>query len=147
MGPRIVTDWLNTVGVELPDRSSTRPVRLRFDVPLALFTVALVVFGLLMVYSASWDFGYQNRKDPLYYFERQVFWAMLGAVILVAATFFKFQIWTRLALPVMGISVLALVLVLFIGDERHGAIRGLSAGSYQPSELAKLAMVSVSLVV
>jgi cell division protein FtsW len=141
MGTGTITSWLEKLGFQFPDSTGKRPVRLGFDVPLVLITISLVVFGLLMVYSASWDFGYDAKGDPLYYFERQVYWVMLGILVLIGVALVKFTIWTRLALPGLLISIIGLVLVLFVGDERHGAIRGLSAGSYQPSELAKLAMV------
>jgi len=141
MGTGFISDWLKKIGVELPENSSTRPVRLGFDVPLVLISTALVIFGLLMVYSASWDFGYQFKDNPLFYFERQVSWFLLGSVLLVGAMLVRYQIWIRLALPIMLVTIASLLLVLFIGDERHGAVRGFSAGSYQPSEVAKLVMV------
>jgi cell division protein FtsW len=141
MGAGTVSGWLKKIGVELPDNSGKRLLRLEFDVPLVLLTISLVVFGLLMVYSASWDFAYKNQNESLYYFERQVYWLLLGIVALFAGALIKFTFWTRLALPGLVISIVGLILVLLIGDERHGAIRGLSAGSYQPSELAKLAII------
>ena len=141
MGARVMNDWLKKIGLELPESSGKRPVRLGFDVPLVLITVGLVIFGLLMVYSASWDFGYQFKRDPLYYFGRQIFWVVLGIGILLAAALTRFQRLTRLALPFMAISIASLVGVLFLGDERHGAIRGLLGGSFQPSEAAKLVMI------
>jgi len=136
-----MNDWLKKIGLELPESSGKRPVRLGFDVPLVLITVGLVIFGLLMVYSASWDFGYQFKRDPLYYFGRQIFWVVLGIGVLLAAALTRFQRLTRLALPFMAISIASLVGVLFLGDERHGAIRGLLGGSFQPSEAAKLVMI------
>jgi cell division protein FtsW len=141
MGARVMNDWLKKIGIDLPVTTGKRPVRLGFDVPLVLLTTALVIFGLLMVYSASWDFGYQYKRDPLYYFERQIFWVILGIGVLLAGTFIRFQRWTQLALPIMIFSIFGLLAVLALGDERHGAIRGLLGGSYQPSEAAKLVMV------
>lgn len=141
MGHGTVKGWLAKLGFEFPERDGRKPVRLGFDVPLILITISLVVFGLLMVYSASWDFAYKNNGDPLYYFERQVYWVLLGTLVLIGGALIKYSVWTRLALPGLGISIVGLILVLLIGDERHGAIRGLFAGSYQPSELAKLIMV------
>ena len=141
MGAQAVTDWLRKAGLELPESGSKRPVRLGFDVPLVLLATGLVIFGLLMVYSASWDFGYQFKDDPLFYFGRQIFWVVLGIGILLVCALIRFQLWTRLALPLMLISVLSLITVLFMGDERHGAIRGMLGGSYQPSEAAKLVMI------
>jgi len=141
MGANVIAEWLKKAGIDLPESGSKRPVRLGFDVPLVLIAIGLVIFGLLMVYSASWDFGYQFKNDPLYYFGRQIFWVVLGIGILLTCTMIRFQLWTRLALPLMLVSILSLFAVLIMGDERHGAIRGMLGGSYQPSEAAKLVMI------
>src|SRR3990170_4629322 len=52
-----------TIGQDITRRTSTkaeaarRPLRLGIDVPLLLIVSTLLVFGLLMVYSASWDYS------------------------------------------------------------------------------------------
>ncbi len=126
-------------------RSGTKSVRrivgLGFDVPLFLTVFTLLVFGILMVYSASWDFSLTIYELPTQIFVRQLQWLGLGVGVAVALAMIDYHIWLRFATPAMGITILALVVVLIIGDERLGAVRGIIGGSIQPSELAKIITV------
>lgn len=141
MGARTVTDWLKQAGFDLPESSMLRPVRMGIDVPLVVAASALIIFGLLMVYSASADFGYTVQGNELYYLQRQLQWVLIGLVVAAGAALVKYQIWRRLALPAMLVSIILLALLLLVGESRHGAVRGLLSGSIQPSELAKIVMV------
>jgi cell division protein FtsW len=120
-----------------------RLVRLGVDVPLLLTLFTLIVFGLLVLYSASWDFSraITENKDPFYIFNRQLLWLTLGLIGAVFSGLFTYKIWEKLALPAMIVTILMLVAVLIISEVRLGAARALSGGSYQPSELAKLITV------
>ena len=116
-------------------------VRLGFDVPLLLALVTLLVFGMLMVYSASWDFSRAVYGDPGQIFNRQLLFISIGIILALIIAFVDYHIWMRLAVPAMLVTILALTAVLVINEVRLGASRTLSAGSYQPSELAKLITV------
>ena len=48
----------NLSGMARPAAAPRRPVRLHVDVPLVLVIITLLIFGMLMVYSASWDFSH-----------------------------------------------------------------------------------------
>jgi cell division protein FtsW len=50
------------------------------DIPLVLTVVALVVFGLIMLYSASFDFSFNEYGSSSYMFNRQVRWLGVGAL-------------------------------------------------------------------
>ncbi len=116
-------------------------VQLGIDVPLLLISITLVVFGLLMVYSASWDFSLFVFGEPGQIFSRQLLWLALGVAAAVALTWLDYHRWVRWAVPSMVLTILALIAVLVINEVRFGAARTLSQGSYQPSELAKLVTV------
>ena len=118
-----------------------RLVQLGVDVPLVLALITTLIFGALMVYSASWDFSLQIEKPPTYIFERQLVWISLGVLIAVGAAFFDYHFWRRLAVPAMLVTILGLAAVLIVNEVRFNAARSLFAGSYQPSELAKLVMI------
>lgn len=118
-----------------------RPVQLGIDVPMLLVSATLVVFGILMVYSASWDYSLAIYGSPSYMFSRQLLWLGLGLGVAVVLTFLDYHFWRRLAVPAILITVLLLIAVLFVSDVRHGAVRTLFGGSIQPSELAKLTTV------
>ena len=129
-----------------PETSSSvearhRTVTLGIDVPLLLVIATLLIFGILMVYSASWDYSFLIFDSANYIFTRQVLWLLLGVGLAVLLTFIDYHWWRRLAVPAMAVAVLSLLAVLFISDVRHGAVRTLLGGSIQPSELAKLVTV------
>ncbi len=106
--------------------------------------VALVLFGCLMVYSASAVLAAQEYGSSYHFLVRQVFWAVLGLILMIAMMNVDYH---RLASPVVVFPALAvqlglLVAVLFAAPS-HNAHRWfrLAGASFQPSELAKLVMV------
>ncbi|MEA3485659.1 MAG: rod shape-determining protein RodA [Candidatus Aerophobetes bacterium] len=80
-----------------------------------------------------------------YYFFRQTVWMGIGLGLLFAVFFFKTNFWKKIAYPVYGIVLLALIVVLFKGASIHGAHRWFRIGTitFQPSEFAKLALILV----
>ncbi len=116
-----------------------RPIGL--DVPLLLAVIALGTFGLLMLYSASADFSKLVYDDPGYMFKKQVLWMVIGTVVCVVLARSDYRIWRKLAVPVMGLTILLLIGVLINNEVRFGAVRSFFGGSVQPSELAKLVTI------
>jgi cell division protein FtsW len=108
------------------------------DIPLILSVVALVVFGLIMLYSASFDFSFNAFGSPTYMFGRQVKWLMLGVVLAFGLSLFDYHHWRRVVVFAMLGTIALLLTVLFVNEIRLGASRSLFEGSYQPSEVAKL---------
>ena len=120
-----------------PARNLARGV----DMPLVLTVVALLVFGLIMLYSASFDFSFNEYGSSSYMFTRQVKWLALGIVIAFIASLFDYHHWRRMVVFAMLGTIGLLIVVLLINEIRLGASRTLINGSYQPSELAKLVAV------
>jgi cell division protein FtsW len=118
-----------------------RPPRLGFDVPLVLVVIALILFGMLMVYSASADYSFQIYGTQAYIFLRQLRWLGLGSLVMIFLAFMDYHYWKKFALILMTGTIFALVLVLLIQDTRLGSVRSLFRGSIQPSELAKFGIV------
>jgi cell division protein FtsW len=112
-----------------------------FDIPLVLVVVALSVFGLIMLYSASYDFSFNEYGSATYMFVRQVRWLVLGTVMAFVLSLFDYHNWRRIVVVVMLATVGLLVAVAVINEPRLGAVRTLYKGSYQPSEIAKLVSV------
>jgi cell division protein FtsW len=65
----------------------------------------------------------------------------LGLVIAALLTVFDYHHWRRLIVPAMGLTIVLLIAVLLLNEIRLGAKRSLYAGSYQPSELAKIVTI------
>jgi len=122
------------VDAAAPTSRSRRPL----DLPLLVTVIVLIVFGLIMLYSASWDYSLAEYGEATYMFTRQAMWLGLGLVIATALVFFDYHHWRKLIVLAMGLTVLLLIAVLLMNEMRLGAKRSLYQGSYQPSELAKL---------
>jgi cell division protein FtsW len=123
-----------------------QPVRKKlFGLPidglLIVIVGALVAFGLMMVYSTTFDWSYQSYGDPSLIFFRQVRWLGVGIVAMAIAAYMPYRWWKRLALILMGATVAALAAVLLFGSTTFNAQRSFFNGSVQPSELAKLATI------
>jgi cell division protein FtsW len=123
------------------ERPARRTLYLKVDTIMLLVTVSLIVFGMIMVYSASYDFSTLLFKSSARIFSRQLIVLAAGIVAMTVLAFLDYHILRKLALPAMVAAVISLIAVLVIGDERHGAARSLMEGSIQPSELAKLVII------
>ncbi len=111
------------------------------DVPLVLTVIGLIVFGLIMLYSASFDFSFNEYGSSTYMFMRQMKWLALGITIAFMLSLFDYHNWRRVVVMAMLGTIGLLVTVLLINEIRLGASRTLYGGSYQPSEIAKLVAV------
>lgn len=142
MGTRIFRDTAVNVEPSHPSPApSVRKLGGSMDLPLLLVMIAILVFGLLMVFSASWDFSLAVYGEPMRMFNRQVLWLALGLVIAYILSRIDYHNWRTLAVPLMLGTIGLLVAVLFVNEIRLGAVRTLLGGSIQPSELAKVVTI------
>ena len=111
------------------------------DLPLIVTVIALLIFGLVMMFSASWDYSLLQYGSPTYMFQHQVQWLGVGIVVCAAFALINYHRWRQWIVWAMLGTVALLVTVLFLNEIRLGAVRSLYQGSYQPSELAKLVTV------
>jgi len=119
-----------------------------FDQPLLWVTVALIAWGLVMVYSASIALP-DNPRFANYAHTHFVVRHALSMAIGVIAALLAFQVplktWERMAPWLFALALLLMVVVLipFIGKGVNGARRWISLGvmNFQPSELGKLAVL------
>lgn len=119
-----------------------------FDLGVIVAVTALVMFGLLMVYSASIALADGPRYESYgrYYFVlRHGVFVVLGLIGLAFTLSVPMRVWHKLAVPLFLVAVLLLIVVLVpgIGREVNGARRWLPLGiiNFQPSELMKISML------
>ena len=115
----------------------------RFDQRLLVFvTLGLVAFGLVMVYSATSASAALGDGDPMSYLKRQSIYALLGIALMLVASRFDYHRLRFLAPPLLLVALGLCVAVLVVAPEINGAKRWFILGpaSFQPSELAKLAL-------
>ena len=112
---------------------------------LGLVTFLLVLYGLVMAYSASAAQAYFEYGSSFYFFGRQVAWVALGVGAMLILSRVDYAWYRRVAVPFAGLALFGLMLVLVpgIGSTINGARRWLIVGGQgvQPSEFAKLAAV------
>lgn len=105
-----------------------------WDYQLIAIVLTFLLLGLVMVLSASFP------RFGTYFFLRQLRWVLVGVAAFGFMAAVPYRWWQKLAIPIMGGTLIALAAVLVLGHETYGAVRTLSKGSFQPSELAKLAV-------
>lgn len=115
------------------------------DIPLLLLTVILILFGCVMVYSASAVYAEQYHDDSTYFIVRHLIFALIGAGAMILIVRFCTPIfWQDFSVILFVVSLLLLLAVLVVGvDLGSGAKRWLDFGfiTLQPSEIAKLGLV------
>ena len=115
------------------------------DLPFLVLILTLVAFGLVMLGSASWAVGLYRRGDVYAYLRPQLLFAAVGLAAMYAASRVDYHIYHKLAWPMLGLSLVLLVVVLFMpeynGCKRWIVLPGL--GTLQPSEIAKFSVVLV----
>jgi len=117
----------------------------RRNLGIFLIVVALVIFGCIMVYSASMfsaEYHFGNSKFFLY---KQILGAIIGLAMMIFLSFIDYHILKKIRWIILAITGILLVLVFIpgIGVESYGAKRWISilGFSIQPSEIAKFALV------
>jgi cell division protein FtsW len=103
--------------------------------------VSLVIFGILMVYSASYDYSFWKYGDSTTMFKRQLIFLAIGLICMVALIFIDYHFLRRVAVLLIGGTIFLLVCVFIVNEVLNGASRTLYRGSIQPSELAKLVTI------
>jgi cell division protein FtsW len=117
----------------------------RYDLVLLAAVVVLVLFGFLMVYSASYYAAERNLGDGFFYLKKQVLGGVLGGAALFACSRLHYGVWQKLRYVVLGASfvLLALVFIPGVGVESYGAKRWIDLPGFtiQASELAKFGFI------
>jgi cell division protein FtsW len=119
--------------------------KLKFDRLLFLTTLVLVAVSIVMVYSAS-NLQEAGESVPSYaYLVKQAAFAAIGLVAMFIGMRIDYERYRdpRVILPLVGVTLLALVAVLIVGPEINGTHRWFAVAGVgiQPSELAKFAII------
>ena len=122
-------------------RQAPHALRMGFDVPLLLAVITLLIFGLLMVYSASWKFAMDQGHTPGYLVSRQMGFAVLGSLFALVAWRVDYRRYQKWAFLLLLLCLGALFATLVVNRNNPDPGRTLVSQSVQPSELAKLVMI------
>jgi cell division protein FtsW len=115
------------------------------DYLLLMAVLGLVSIGIVMVYSTTAILAGDRFGDPYFFLKRQMFYAVIGFIVMAGMMAFPYEKLKRLAYPILIVSILSLIAVLIpgVGRRAGGAMRWLRLGplSVQPSEFVKLGLI------
>lgn len=120
-------------------------VRSGMDLPFLFLTLTLLVIGLVMLFSASYANAYYRHGSSYFFISRQAVFAVLGIIVMIAVSYFDYHHFHKFAIPILIISYMMLVLVLFT-PRINGVHRWIDLGplgQFQPSEVAKFGIIVV----
>ncbi len=118
-------------------------LRSGIDIPFLCLVLLVLGVGLIMLASASYPNAKQfHGGDSFYFIRNQLMWAIIGVVAMLMLSFFDYHYLHKLAMPILGISFLLLIVVLFMPlvNQVHRWIQ-IGPLSFQPSEITKFAIV------
>ena len=110
-----------------------------FDNSLLWTVISLMVFGLIMVTSASMSF---SENDPFFYTQRELIQITISLLLMIITLYIPMQRWQQFASALLIVAIIMLIVVLGIGASINGASRWIPLGifNFQPAELAKLSL-------
>jgi len=130
-------------GSEVKTRVSTAKPRAGLDLWIAVPVFILLALGALIVYTSSSYLAQANDLPQFYFFLRHLLRLSVAVVALVVMYAMPVEFWERHAGKIFWITVALLIALFFLGKTALGARRWFVFGgfSFQPSDLAKLALV------
>lgn len=110
------------------------------DFWLMLIVMMLVIFGLIMVFSASYYYSLSQEGNAYKYLMKHGAWVIIGSGAMIFASLIDYKIYKKLAFPLLIFGLILLLLIFTpLGKEVNGATRWLNLGiTIMPGELAKL---------
>jgi len=126
--------------------NNTKVKKHPFDSQFFIVVIALLAFGLIMVFSSSSEAARNNSalgNDPYYFIKRQGLWAIISLGAMFFFSVFSYKNLKKLTTPIVIVTIVLLFLTLVIGSSVNGGQRWINLGfiSFQPSEIAKIALI------
>lgn len=118
----------------------------KVDFPLLFLTLGLLVFGVVMVFSASYYWSLGRTGDPYAYLFDEIKWVIFGLVVMFITSRIDYRWYRNISVIALGGSLLLLLLLFTpLGHSVKGATRWLNLGiTIMPGEIAKLAVIIVT---
>ena len=113
-----------------------------FDLPFLLLTLALLGFGLVMLFSASYARAYYYKDSSFFYIRKQIMWSIIGIVGMIAASFVNYHFLRKFVWPLYAVSIV-LCMACYLFEAENGARRWvrIMGINFQPSEIGKFALI------
>ena len=112
------------------------------DSSFLVLVLIVLTCGLVMMFSASYAYAYYYFDNSFHFITRQLFFAVLGVFVMMVVSFVDYHVLHRFVVPVMAVTVVLLVVVLFMPEINY-VHRWINLGftTFQPSEFAKFSVV------
>ena len=116
------------------------------DFWMLTMTIALAMYGLIMVFSASYYFSINENGNPFYYLIRDGIWVVLGTALMCFGIVVDYRTWNNkvLILGLLGVCFALLLLVFTpLGHTANNATRWIMVGpiTIMPGEISKMGMI------
>ncbi len=119
----------------------------KIDRPMLIIILVLLVFGFVMMFSASYVWGLSDYDDGYYYIKRQIFAGVLGLIGMFFLSYLDYHFYqnTKIAYLFFGVALVLNFVTAAIGDEVAGARRWITIAGFQfqPSEILKVAVIII----
>lgn len=117
-----------------------------YDYSLVVAMVLLVAFGLIMIYSSSMVvtvIEFDPPRPSYHFFVKQLQWLAVGTIAFLITMLMPYKIYERLMKPIIVVSFILLIAVLFVGSVYNYGQRWISIGGFtvQPSEIVKIGLI------
>ncbi len=114
-----------------------------FDYNLIVIVIFLLIFGLVMVYSSSSYDAFLTFGNASFYLKKQIIATVVGLAAMIIVALIPYNLFYRVGMLAYLVSLIFIFLIIPFGHEANGAKRWIyiSGISFQPAEIAKLAMI------
>lgn len=117
----------------------------KFDLLLFITIITISLFGIIMIYSASYIWAEYRFNDPFKFVKHQGLFFIIGIIMMLITSKIPYKVYFEKANTLLLISIILLILVIIpgIGTVRNGSRSWFGIGSFgiQPSEFAKLTLI------
>ena len=117
----------------------------KFDLLLFITIINISLFGIIMIYSASYIWAEYKFNDPFKFVKHQGLFFIIGIIMMLITSKIPYKVYFEKANTLLLISIILLILVIIpgIGTVRNGSRSWFGIGSFgiQPSEFAKLTLI------
>ena len=115
------------------------------DFVIVLLTLALTVFGVIMVFSASYYSALSKTGNAYAYLIRDGIWAVAGLIAMFVLSRINYKTYRKWAFPILIASIILLIALFIphVGTTTNGATRWIELGpiTIMPGEIAKIAAI------
>lgn len=128
---------------DISKNDNKKKVKEYYDYSFIFAILFLLVFGLIMIFSASSYTAELKFKSSAFFVKKQLGYVVFGCMLMMVVSRIPYTLWIKLSKFIYAVTTFLALLVLIIGKDVNGAKRWLKIGpiNFQPSETVKVAII------